>query len=131
LPEGSDATIGPRLLCSPSNEFAQIGNLFSRELGFTMAAAGTAATRIPHDDDKVALIEIIGLLVAWTMRLSLLESYGEPVGPAKLAIPAIARGSQKHRQPLPSLIVLRKPDVHGNRYAVAHRYIQGGVSKES
>ena len=96
-----------------------------------MTTAGAAAARISHDYHKVALIQIIGLRVAGTMRVRLFQSHGQPVCPAKLAIASVARSSEQHRQPLPRPIVLRKPDVNGDLHSIAHLDIQSRVPADS
>jgi hypothetical protein len=96
-----------------------------------MTTAGTAAARISHDNHKVTLIQVVGLRVAWTMRIGLFQRYCQPICPAELDIAPIARGSEQHRQPLTCLVVLRKPDINGNLYAVAHRDIQSRVAPDS
>src|SRR5579872_3093679 len=96
-----------------------------------MTTAGTAAARISHDHHKVTLIQVVGLSVAWTMRISLFQSYCQPVCPAKLAIAPVACGSEQNWQPLPRLIVLRKPNVNGKVRTVAHLYIHGRVPADA
>ena len=62
---------------------------------------------IRDDNHKMAPIQIINLLV---IRVNLPQSHRQPERPAKLAVAPVPRSAEQRRQPLPRLIVLRKPE---------------------